>query len=77
MPHLASRPLRVILISIFNVLAVLAASELLLRVFDLPQLRLEASDKRHGYRHDPDLGWIGRANTIGYMNASRTVYLAS
>ena len=71
MPRLGSRRLRVVLISIFNVLAVLAATELLLRVFDFPQLRLEPDDKRHGYRHDSDLGWIGRANTIGYMNASR------
>ena len=70
-PKPASRPLRAILISIFNVLAVLAVSELFLSVFDLPQIRLDASDRRHGYSHDPDLGWIGRANTIGYMNASR------
>jgi len=70
-PKPVSRPLRAILISIFNVLAVLAVSELFLSVFDLPQIRLDASDKRHGYRHDPDLGWIGRANTVGYMNASR------
>ncbi len=74
-PHLSSRRLRVILMLIFNVLAVLALSELLLRVFDLKLVRLQPSDKRHGYRYDPDLGWIGPANTIGHMNASRPTTL--
>jgi hypothetical protein len=75
MPRLASRRLRVVLILLMNVLAVLALSEPLLRVFDFPQLRLASSDRRHGYRYDPDLGWIGPANTVTHMNASRPITL--
>jgi hypothetical protein len=75
MPRLPSRRMRVILILTFNVLAVLGLSELLLRVFDIPQIRLERSDRRHGYLYDPDLGWIGPANTVTHMNASRPVSL--
>lgn len=74
-PRLASRRLRVILILIFNVLAVLALSEFLLRVFDPKQVRLEPSDSRPGYRYDPDLGWIGPANTVTHLNASRPTTL--
>ena len=74
-PRLGSRRRRVILILIFNVLAVLAVTELLLRVFDPKQVRLEPSDRRHGYRYDPVLGWIGPANTVTHMNASRPTIL--
>jgi hypothetical protein len=71
-PRFASRSLRVVWISILA-LAVLGLSEILIRAFDLPQIRLDPSDKRHGYGHDAELGWIGRANTVGYMNASRPI----
>jgi hypothetical protein len=68
-PRLGSRRLRVLLISIFNVLAVLAVTELLLSILDLKQVRLGPSDIRHGYHHDPDLGWIEPANSVGHVNA--------
>jgi hypothetical protein len=71
MRRLSSRRRRVILILAFNVLAVLALSELLLRVFDLKQVRLEPTDRRHGYLYDPELGWIGPPNTLTHLNASR------
>ena len=75
MPRLASRRRRVILILIFNVLAVIVVSEPLLRVFDLPQIRLERSDRRYGYLYDPELGWIPPANSVRVMNASRPTTL--
>jgi len=74
-PRHAARRLRVILILIFNVLAVLALSEFLLRVFDLKQVHLEPSDKNPGYRYDADVGWIGPANTLTHLNASRPTTL--
>src|SRR5262249_53401115 len=75
LPRPKSRRSRVIPVVIFNVLAVLVLSEILLRVFDLPQIRLQPIDKRHGYLHDPELGWVGQPNSDGYMNASRPFHL--
>jgi hypothetical protein len=72
-PRLAWPSLRVIWILTFNVLVVLALSEILIRAFDLPQIRLDPNSHRHGYGHDAELGWIGRPNTIGDMNASRPI----
>jgi len=70
-----SRRLRVILLPILSVLVVLVAIELFLRVVDLKQVRLQPTDRRHGYQYDPELGWIGPANTAVILNASRPVTL--
>ena len=60
-------------IVILIVVAFLALSEALLRVFDFAPLRLVPNDKRHNYGHDPELGWIGIANSVDHVNASRPI----
>jgi hypothetical protein len=72
-PYRMPRFLRFISFEIIIILALLTAIEIGLRAFNIAALPPEPNDASWRFRHDPELGWAARANSVAQITVTRTV----
>jgi hypothetical protein len=73
-PYRTPRLLRFsVLFQIIIILALFTAFEIGLRAFDIEPLPPKPNDASWHFRHDPELGWSARANTVSQITITRTV----